>query len=206
MNCFPLANVGPSIMFDYDHAYGYEIALGGLLLSASIVLAGWGFIRLCRCGCTVRLAYLFALAVVVYCCACGVLSESGHRKYFEQSKRDKEFMDRRRDPERLKVIEQIKGMNGTVFERVIGGRLMVSVNFAYTRLTDSDLNRLTGLADDLEWLGLSGTQITDLGLIEIASLQRLRNLDLRDTKVTLAGIAELQRSLPECKITHNASK
>jgi len=53
----------------------------------------------------------------------------------------------------------------------------------------------------LEWLSLTGTQITHAGLVEVAKLQKLEGLFLDDTKVTKAGVAELKKALPNCKIT-----
>jgi hypothetical protein len=37
-------------------------------------------------------------------------------------------------------------------------------------------------------------------------LQKLTNLDLLGTKVTKAGVAELQKALPKCRIDSNPTK
>jgi len=42
--------------------------------------------------------------------------------------------------------------------------------------------------------------VTDAGLKDLAPLQGLKTLLLGDTKVTDAGVAELQKALPDCKI------
>ena len=55
-------------------------------------------------------------------------------------------------------------------------------------------------------LDLSNTQITDAGLKEVAKMKQLIVLILDDTKVTKAGVAQLQKALPKCSITHNAKK
>ena len=55
-------------------------------------------------------------------------------------------------------------------------------------------------------LDLSNTQITDAGLKEVAKMKQLIVLILDDTKVTKAGVAQLQKALPKCKIIHNAKK
>jgi len=47
---------------------------------------------------------------------------------------------------------------------------------------------------------LNETQITDAGLKELAKLQKLGYLDLYNTKVTKAGVAELKKALPDCII------
>jgi hypothetical protein len=42
--------------------------------------------------------------------------------------------------------------------------------------------------------------VTDAGLKELAQIQGLTILDIRHTKLTKAGVAELQKALPKCKI------
>ena len=50
-------------------------------------------------------------------------------------------------------------------------------------------------------LDLVETKITDAGLKELAKLQQLTSLDLRYCKqITDAGVAELKKALPKCKI------
>ena len=61
------------------------------------------------------------------------------------------------------------------------------------RLTESDLKRTRALM-------LNNTQITDEGLKDVAKLQNLTGLDLSRTQVTKAGVAELQKALPNCAI------
>ena len=60
---------------------------------------------------------------------------------------------------------------------------------------------LTHLAKikSLARLGLKGTQITDAGLVQLSNL---KSLQLERTRVTVAGVAELRKALPDCKITH----
>jgi Leucine-rich repeat (LRR) protein len=64
-----------------------------------------------------------------------------------------------------------------------------------TRVTDSDLQNLSGL-DRLEYLSLNGTQITDAGLESLQGLQTLVMLDVQSTKVTDAALRQLERKLP----------
>ena len=61
------------------------------------------------------------------------------------------------------------------------------------KLTKADLEKVTRL-------DLSGTQITDAGLKEVAKLQKLEWLYLSATQITRAGVAELKKALPNCKI------
>ena len=61
---------------------------------------------------------------------------------------------------------------------------------------------LKGLTN-LEYLYLEGCRdITDAGLVHLKGLTNLQELDLEDTQATDAGIAELQKALPNCKIDH----
>ena len=101
---------------------------------------------------------------------------------------------------------------------------VIRVNLYATRITDAGLVHLKGLTNlerlliggneindtglahlkqlaNLERLFLDKTQITDVGLGHLKSLANLKTLGLAGTKVTDAGIAELQKALPNCKIT-----
>ena len=49
-------------------------------------------------------------------------------------------------------------------------------------------------------LSISG-QISDEGLTHFQGLSNLRKLKLLNTQVTDDGVAELQKALPDCKIT-----
>ena len=53
----------------------------------------------------------------------------------------------------------------------------------------------------LKMLALQDTKVTDAGLKELEDLKQLATLALQGTKVTDAGVAELQKALPACKIT-----
>ena len=69
-----------------------------------------------------------------------------------------------------------------------------------TMITDAGLVHLKGLTN-LRTLDLKTTlQITDARLVHLKELTKLRELDLEDTQATDAGIAELQKALPNCKI------
>jgi internalin A len=49
-------------------------------------------------------------------------------------------------------------------------------------------------------LSLRGTKVTNAGLKELNRLKNLQHLDLGSSEVTEAGVAELQRALPRCTI------
>ena len=56
---------------------------------------------------------------------------------------------------------------------------------------------LTRGLKDLTELDLIGTQVTDEGLKELADLKKIRKLKLFGTRVTDAGVAALQKTLPD---------
>ena len=55
----------------------------------------------------------------------------------------------------------------------------------------------------LKVLWVENTAVTDAGLIHLTRLKRLEIVNLQRTKVTMSGIAELQRSLPNATIYHS---
>jgi hypothetical protein len=72
-----------------------------------------------------------------------------------------------------------------------------------TNVTDAGLNELLALKN-LTTLNLGYTKVTDTGLIELAKLKNLKTLDIsRFTwgSITFEGVKELQKALPDCKIT-----
>ncbi|MSQ93286.1 MAG: hypothetical protein EXR98_01880 [Gemmataceae bacterium] len=68
-----------------------------------------------------------------------------------------------------------------------------------TEVTDAGLKELASLKS-LHTLDLSGMEVTDAGLKELAGLKSLHTLDLSGMEVTDAGVAELRKALPDCKI------
>jgi len=69
-----------------------------------------------------------------------------------------------------------------------------------SKITDKGLMHLAGLTN-LANLDLGGTSITDAGLVHLKGLNKLEMLAL-PKNITDAGVAELQKALPDCKITH----
>ncbi len=45
------------------------------------------------------------------------------------------------------------------------------------------------------------TKVTDAGLVHLTGLTNLQTLNFSFTKITDAGVAELQKALPNCKIS-----
>jgi hypothetical protein len=76
-----------------------------------------------------------------------------------------------------------------------------TLDLSCTQITDAGLVNLKGLTT-LKKLNLDDTSVTDMGLADLKGLKALRELDLGGTwcLVTDAGVAELQKSLPNCHI------
>jgi len=76
------------------------------------------------------------------------------------------------------------------------------------RVADADAVAALGLGAKIEWnqqgevveVDLNGTQVTDAGLVHLKGMTTLEELRLYYTRITGAGIAELGRALPNCKI------
>lgn len=69
-----------------------------------------------------------------------------------------------------------------------------------TGVTDAGLAHLRGLTN-LRELSLVDTAVTDAGLAQLAELN-LRRLHLEGTSVTDKGVEDLQKAMPDCKISH----
>ena len=67
------------------------------------------------------------------------------------------------------------------------------------KITDAGLVHLKGLTK-LQRLVLP-SNITDAGLVHLQGLTKLQTLGFSGTKVTETGIADLQKALPNCKIS-----
>jgi hypothetical protein len=68
------------------------------------------------------------------------------------------------------------------------------------RITDNELTRLSGLIK-LKTLSLAGADVGDAGLAKLKCLSALESLNVRKTRVSDAGVIELQKELPNCKIS-----
>ena len=70
-----------------------------------------------------------------------------------------------------------------------------------SQVTDAGLVHLKGLTK-LRELYLDETKVTDAGLEHLAGLTNLqKGLNLTLTQITDAGVAELQKALPNCDIS-----
>jgi hypothetical protein len=71
---------------------------------------------------------------------------------------------------------------------------------AAIHVTDELMIHLSALTH-LEYVDLTDGQVTDAGLIHLAGLANLKTLVLHKTRVTEAGVGELQKALPNCRIS-----
>ena len=74
------------------------------------------------------------------------------------------------------------------------------LNISHSSIVDVNLSQLQQLSN-LRRLDLNFTAVSDAGLSHLKELDKLSKLDVRDTQVTDAGVKELQRALPNLKIT-----
>ena len=70
-----------------------------------------------------------------------------------------------------------------------------------TAITNEGLKPLTTLPR-LRSLRLIGTPISDNAIEHLSKLNKLRHLYVKDTNLTLRGLTELKRQLPDCRIIH----
>ena len=68
-----------------------------------------------------------------------------------------------------------------------------------TRVTNAGLSHLRGLTG-LRVLWLYDTQVSDAGLVHLRGLTGLRVLNLRSTMVSRGGVDALQGALPQCEM------
>jgi len=86
-----------------------------------------------------------------------------------------------------------------VLEHLKGLPRLEWLSISGRQITDARLKHLKGLTG-LDWLVLSGTEVRDGGLVHLRGLTELKYLNLTATHVTEEGIEELRKALPNCKI------
>lgn len=75
----------------------------------------------------------------------------------------------------------------------------LNLDFSDSRMTDVDLVHI-GNWENIEFISLAYTQVTDRGLEYLKGLANLKGLDLYETETTPEGRNVLQSELPECAI------
>jgi Leucine-rich repeat (LRR) protein len=81
---------------------------------------------------------------------------------------------------------------------------LVELGLGCPALSDVFLDELAALKK-LERLSLAKSPVSDGSAKRLTLLTHLRELDLRDTKITATRIAELKKALPECRIIANSA-
>lgn len=76
---------------------------------------------------------------------------------------------------------------------------VIAYDFGMSNLTNQGLASLKGMKE-LQVLNLYGTPIGDEGLKHLETLTGLKNLTLKRTAVTAAGVSALRKVLPNCSI------
>jgi len=94
------------------------------------------------------------------------------------------------------------GITNAGLEQLAKHESLNTLDVTNCKITDSGLEHLKDLKN-LRNLRLDLTPISDTGLQQLHGLKKLETLDLQKTKVTPQGIADLQKVLPNCKISSN---
>ena len=92
-----------------------------------------------------------------------------------------------------KAIEKLSQM-GAVAGPLAASTNLVSVNFSMAgpKAGDAQLEALKPVSDQLFWLNLGGTAVTDAGLKQLSGLKNLRRLHLEKTAISDEGLAALK--------------
>jgi hypothetical protein len=97
------------------------------------------------------------------------------------------------------VFNYPEKIDDAVLEHVTGLTRLQFLNLSGTQVTDIGLERLKGLVN-IERLWLTHTQVTNAGLENLKGLTKLKRLVLYGTHVSEARINELRKALPNCDI------
>lgn len=77
---------------------------------------------------------------------------------------------------------------------------LVRLDLHGTQIGDAGMKQLSGLKN-LRYLNLYGTQVGDAGLQSLGNLKGLKDVYLWRSKVTAKGVKQLQKDLPDAKIS-----
>ena len=77
---------------------------------------------------------------------------------------------------------------------------MTYLNFDRSQITDACLAQLLPLANKLETLDIRGTRVSDNGIADLQRLSRLTLLRLKDSAISADGVEKIRKSLPNCKL------
>ena len=140
------------------------------------------------------------LPVMLILCFLIILGLLGcrNRPYNSGAESDTHSNDKTTNPAKCRsnprdvAIAEIERLGGRVrFEENSADKLVYSVNFAESTVTDGALKNVEELKE-LKALVLGFTKVTDAGLAHIEQLSQLRHLDLMNTRVTDAGMKHIE--------------
>ena len=98
-------------------------------------------------------------------------------------------------------IPKIMLISDIDLERLKDLEELLYLDLSGTEITDDGMKNLKGL-HQLHFLGLDSTQITDVSLEYLKRLKQLKNLNVTNTRITSEGLEELKNALPKAKITN----
>jgi YHS domain-containing protein len=100
-------------------------------------------------------------------------------------------------PADAQAIQKINALGGGAMPLAANTNLL-SVNFSLVgaKIDDAALESLKGVSEQLVWLNLANTSVTDAGLKSLAGLKNLRRLHLEKTGIGDEGLASV-KGLPE---------
>ena len=89
-------------------------------------------------------------------------------------------------------IQKLRALN-VVIMPVANGQHFLQANFVNaTNFDDAQINLLNNLSEQIIWLKLGHTKITDRSMVEVAKCKHLTHLHLEHTAITDVGLAQLQ--------------
>jgi hypothetical protein len=74
------------------------------------------------------------------------------------------------------------------------------LNFDRSQITDTGLAQLLPLANKLESLDIRGTRVSDNGIANLQRLPKLTLLRLKDSAISTDGMETIHKTLPSCKL------
>lgn len=125
-----------------------------------------------------------------------------------ETKRAWDAMERRwhRQRDAIKEIQRLGGRAGR-WEWKFDGFIGMYVDLSEWRGTTEDLACLSDLWDtppDRCYISLKGLDLDDADLVHVKALQGLQYLDVTDTHVTDAGVAQLQSAIPNIVVIRDS--
>jgi hypothetical protein len=117
----------------------------------------------------------------------------------ERKAREKRIKDLAQERE---IADKYEAMGATLMKDPNDDGLdapYIYVSFTNSRATDADLADLK-VFKSLKVLEFGGSQITDRGMVHVKGLTTLQQVYVRNSRITAAGVRDLQQALPKLQI------